>query len=73
MREPRLQLEQVRRQLDVLGQRGLQRLVRGGQGGVDGGRGVRQAVEERGRGEDISEVLFPACTSLATISLPALG
>lgn len=55
--EAGLELGEARGEVDVGGEGGEEVLVGGLEGGVDGGGGVCEAVEEGGVGEDVGEVL----------------
>lgn len=67
MREARLEVGDVRRQVDVLCQRGGEGGVGCGEGGMDCWRGVGDGVEEGWVGEDFMEVLFPEHVSVSLI------
>lgn len=57
MGEAGFELGQARGEVDVGGERGEEILVGGLEGGVDGGGGVCEAVEEGWAREDVGEVL----------------
>lgn len=65
VREARLEVGDVCRQVDVLGQRGGEGGVGCGEGGMDCWRGVGYGVEEGWVGENLMEVLFSEQSPLA--------
>lgn len=61
MGEAGLEVGEARGEVHVGGEGGEEVLVGGLEGGVDGGGGVCEAVEEGGIGEDVGEVLDAVC------------